>query len=200
METSLKTGFVQIFSCCPKKLSCPKFGGGCIPARPPASTPMTRSVNKRWLFCCYRSAIDLTVCDLIFSVSVESRRSLKHTAWDLRPKTLQNFELNMWEEGAEAAAPAQDQNQGFFTGNIMNFERPKFDFRQENRLEALKAFKKKCGYIFKGSLVNISNERKCILLQDWLRPEGQLGLVWRWGCKRLWSDVDQAGASGKSRM
>ena len=79
----------------------------------------------------------------------------------------------MSEEGAEAAAPAQDQNQGFFTGNIMNFERPKFDFRQENRLEALKAFKKKCGYIFKGSLVNILNERKCILVQDWLGPEGQ---------------------------
>ena len=83
----------------------------------------------------------------------------------------------MSEEGAKAAAPAQDQNQGFFTGNFMNFERPMFDFRQENRLEALKAFKKKCGYIFKGSLVNISNERKCILLQDWLLPEGQLGLV-----------------------
>ena len=74
---------------------------------------------------------------------------------------------------SQAAAPAQDQNQGFFTGNIMNFERPKFDSRQENRLEALKAFKKKCGYIFKGSLVNISNERKCILVQDWLGPEGQ---------------------------
>ena len=79
----------------------------------------------------------------------------------------------MSEEGAEAAAPAQDQNQGFFTGNIMNFEQSKFDSRQENRLEALKAFKKKFGYIFKGSLVNISNERKCILVQDWLGPEGQ---------------------------
>ena len=30
-----------------------------------------------------------------------------------------------------------------------------------------------CGYIFKGSLVNISEERKCILVQDWLGPEGQ---------------------------
>ena len=32
METSLKTGFAQFFSCCPKKLSCPKLGrggGGC---------------------------------------------------------------------------------------------------------------------------------------------------------------------------
>ena len=27
METSLKTGFAQIFSRCPKNLSCPKFGG-----------------------------------------------------------------------------------------------------------------------------------------------------------------------------
>ena len=41
----------------------------------------------------------------------------------------------MSEEGAAAAAPAQDQNQGFFTGNIMNFERNKFDSRRENRLE-----------------------------------------------------------------
>ena len=27
METSLITGFAQIFSSCPKNLSCPKFGG-----------------------------------------------------------------------------------------------------------------------------------------------------------------------------
>ena len=41
METSLKTGFAQIFSCCPKKLSCPKFGGAAAPlALPPARTPM----------------------------------------------------------------------------------------------------------------------------------------------------------------
>ena len=99
-------------------------------------------------------------------MSVEFRRSLKHTARDLRAKTLQNHKLNMSE--------AQDQNQGFFNGNIMNFERPKFDSRRDNRLEALKAFKKKCGYILKGSLVNISNERKCIfLVKDWLSPEGQ---------------------------
>ena len=35
METSLKTGFAQIFSCCPKNLSCPKFMGGLQPPRPP---------------------------------------------------------------------------------------------------------------------------------------------------------------------
>ena len=70
-------------------------------------------------------------------------------------------------EGASAENPA-----AHFSGNIMNFERPNFNTRQENRLEALKAFKKKCGYIFKGNLVNISEERKCILVQDWLGPEG----------------------------
>ena len=64
----------------------------------------------------------------------------------------------MSEEEAEGA-PAQNPA-AHFSGNIMNFERPKFNARQENRLEALKAFKKKCGYIFKGSLVNISEERQ----------------------------------------
>ena len=35
METSLKGGFAQIFSCCPKNLSCPKFGGAAVPLAPP---------------------------------------------------------------------------------------------------------------------------------------------------------------------
>ena len=39
METSLKTGFAQIFSCCPKNLSCPKCGGAAAPL---ARTPMKR--------------------------------------------------------------------------------------------------------------------------------------------------------------
>ena len=77
----------------------------------------------------------------------------------------------MSDEEAEGA-PAQNPA-AHFSGNVMNFERPKFNARQENRLQALKAFKKKCGFIFKGSLVNISEERKCILVQDWLGPEGQ---------------------------
>ena len=41
METSLKAGFAQIFSCCPKNLSCPKFGGAAAPLAPPARTPMS---------------------------------------------------------------------------------------------------------------------------------------------------------------
>ena len=40
METSLKTGFAPIFSCCPKNLSCPNFGGAAAPLAPPARTPM----------------------------------------------------------------------------------------------------------------------------------------------------------------
>ena len=40
METSLKTGFAQIFSCCPKNLSCPNFGGAAAPLATPARTPM----------------------------------------------------------------------------------------------------------------------------------------------------------------
>ena len=40
METSLKTGFAQIFSRCPKNLSCPKFEGAAAPLAPPARTPM----------------------------------------------------------------------------------------------------------------------------------------------------------------
>ena len=40
METSLKPGFAQIFFCCPKKLSCPKFGGAAAPLALPARTPM----------------------------------------------------------------------------------------------------------------------------------------------------------------
>ena len=41
METSLKTDLAQIFSRCPKNLSCPKFGGAAAPLAPPARTPMT---------------------------------------------------------------------------------------------------------------------------------------------------------------
>ena len=44
METSLKTGFAQIFSCCPKNLSCPNFGGAAAPLAPPARTPMNSRV------------------------------------------------------------------------------------------------------------------------------------------------------------
>ena len=76
-------------------------------------------------------------------------------------------------DGAEVAAAVPARNAGVFTGNIMNFERPKFNPRLENPMEAIRAFKKKCDNIFKGSLLNNLNERKCILVQDWLEPEGQ---------------------------
>ena len=46
MKTSLKPGFAQIFSCCPKDLSCPKFGGAAAPLALPAPTPMSASVIR----------------------------------------------------------------------------------------------------------------------------------------------------------
>ena len=45
METSLKTGFAQIFSCCPQKSELLGGGGGPPAAAlltPPASTPQLR--------------------------------------------------------------------------------------------------------------------------------------------------------------
>ena len=47
METSLKPGFAQIFSCCPKNLSYPK-SGGAPPPPPllPARTPMIKLTIK----------------------------------------------------------------------------------------------------------------------------------------------------------
>ena len=47
METSLKTGFAQIYSCCPKNLSCPKFGGAVAPLAPPARMPMAIGIYKK---------------------------------------------------------------------------------------------------------------------------------------------------------
>ena len=59
METSLKTGFAQIFSRCPKNLSCPKFGGGGAPPppppppplAPPARTPMRKAPDVASFIC-----------------------------------------------------------------------------------------------------------------------------------------------------
>ena len=47
METSLKTGFAQISSRCPKNLSCPNFGGAAAPLAPPARTPMFITFSDR---------------------------------------------------------------------------------------------------------------------------------------------------------
>ena len=39
MKTSLKTGFAQIFSCCPQKMGAQKFGAGLQPPLPPIAPP-----------------------------------------------------------------------------------------------------------------------------------------------------------------
>ena len=46
METCLKAGFAQIFSCCPKNLSCPKSGGAAAPLAPPVRTPMRNTQDN----------------------------------------------------------------------------------------------------------------------------------------------------------
>ena len=46
MATSLKTDFAQIFSRCPKTLSCPKFGGAAAPLAPRARTPMVELLKN----------------------------------------------------------------------------------------------------------------------------------------------------------
>ena len=47
METSLKTGFAQIFSCCPKNLSCPKLGGAAALLAPPG--PYAYEYSIAWI-------------------------------------------------------------------------------------------------------------------------------------------------------
>ena len=49
MQTSLKTDIAQIFSCCPKNLSCPKFGGAAVPLAPWARTPMSWDTGWTWV-------------------------------------------------------------------------------------------------------------------------------------------------------
>ena len=52
METSLKTGFAQIFSRCPKNLSAQNFGGGAAaPLAPPARTPMRKAPDVASFIC-----------------------------------------------------------------------------------------------------------------------------------------------------
>ena len=53
MKTSLKTGFAQIFSCCPKKAELPKiWGGAAAPLAPPGpyaygrEDPPDKIINK----------------------------------------------------------------------------------------------------------------------------------------------------------
>ena len=74
METPLKTGFAQIFSCCPKNLSRPKFGGGCSPARPPG--PYTyaryriRCDSKRGSLKALESKMSICFAVLLFNIAV----------------------------------------------------------------------------------------------------------------------------------
>ena len=52
METSLKAGLAQIFSCCPKKSELPKIwgGGAAVPLAPPARAPMFSLLYSKLYF------------------------------------------------------------------------------------------------------------------------------------------------------
>ena len=80
METSLKNGFAQIFSCRPKDLSCPKFGGAGAPLAPsPARTPMTHTVNihslKHHCKHCFVNSENKTKKKEISVTSLRNKRS-----------------------------------------------------------------------------------------------------------------------------
>ena len=76
METSLKTGLAQIFSCCPKNLSCPKLGGAAAPLAPPARTPMFLGVKGAIYY--------VAIAKVIFShVKISSFRVKAHLVFHL---------------------------------------------------------------------------------------------------------------------
>ena len=55
METSLKTGFAQIFSCCPKNLELPKLWGGG------AAVPLAHPPDPQAYWCMHAKA---SICDM----------------------------------------------------------------------------------------------------------------------------------------
>ena len=75
METSLKTGFAQIFSCCPKNLSCPNFGGAAAPLAHPARTPRARCSEKRRALWSSQNQIDRVLSRISIHSHCKARRS-----------------------------------------------------------------------------------------------------------------------------
>ena len=88
------------------------------------------------------------------------------------PKPLQNRELNISGKGAEAATQLKTQDFSRLTSRTSN-DQSSIHARKSASKHA-GAFKQKCGNIFKGSLLNISNARECIEVQDWLGPTGHI--------------------------
>ena len=63
METSLKTGFAQIFSCYPKNLSCPNFGGAAAPLAPPGPYAYGKKNSRNLLLSQNVLFAEPTECD-----------------------------------------------------------------------------------------------------------------------------------------
>ena len=83
METSLKTGFAQVFSCFPKNLSCPNFGGAAAPLAPPARTPMNVDGTVNTTLPCWSSTHTL-----LRVAKGKSWSSFAYTFWQILPITL----------------------------------------------------------------------------------------------------------------
>ena len=86
METSLRTGFAQIFSCCPKNLSCPNFGGAAAPLASPARTTMPSSNCKKLLRQICRFVELLKYSKLIWTFCKEKLKRYKIFSTGYRKK------------------------------------------------------------------------------------------------------------------
>ena len=62
MQTSLKTGFAKIFSCCPKKSELPKIWGGLQPPSPPRPVRLLVSLLKKCAKICVILNLDSLEC------------------------------------------------------------------------------------------------------------------------------------------
>ena len=80
MKTSLKAGFAQIFSCWPKNLSCPKFGGAAFPLAPRPVRLCAPWITKELIALCKEERS-----------LYKPRRSNKTTIWEKHQRVSEQF-------------------------------------------------------------------------------------------------------------
>ena len=76
----LKTGFAQIFSCWPKNLSCPKFGGAAFPLAPRPVRLCAPWITKKLIALCKEERS-----------LYKPRRSNKTTIWEKHQRVSEQF-------------------------------------------------------------------------------------------------------------
>ena len=77
MQTSLKTGFAQIFSGCPKNLGCPKFGGAAAPLAPPR--PVRLWLTKLYFHVNFSSKISIVLTPNMATLSRGCKPRMLHS-------------------------------------------------------------------------------------------------------------------------